>query len=401
MSEERPGRQAGLSALLVSPDAELARQLAAAARESRAFFLTRELREYPDSQTMESRVLSEKPDVVFVDYAAAEPAAGLTRLLTSLRPSVCVVGLHRVRDPQVMLSALSMGASEFLHAPFQPSDLREAAASILRHRKPEPEARETAGQVLAFASAKPGSGASMLACYSAIALRRVTGARVLLADLNLAGGTIGFTLRLKNTQSVMDALEQAALAGPLLLDSLVSKRAGVDVLTAPDRPFDGVVQPGSLERLLTEARREFAWVLVDLPAAFHRLSLQTFWDSDRAFVVSTPELPGLYLARKAVTLLGQLGMGKDRVEVLVNRTSHRDGVSRTDLKKVFGQPVDGGFPCDTASLLRAVTLDEPLEAGSDLGKAIEDFAGRLAGLTPAAKRAAAFLWQASPVLSGT
>jgi pilus assembly protein CpaE len=401
MTAEREAGQAELTAVLVSSDAELARQFAAAARESRAFLITREYRPYPDAPALESRIRLERPDVVFLDYSAAEPAASMTSRLTALRPAVCVVGLGRSRDSQVMLDALGLGASEFLHAPFEASALRDAAAGLLRHRKPEREARGEPGKVLVFSSAKPGSGASTLACQSAFALGRITGRRVLLADLNLAGGTLGFSLRLKPSRSTLDALEQAAGPDALSLEGLAAQHKGIEVLTAPERPYDGAVQPGALQRFLDEARRMYDWVVADLPVAFHRLSLQAFWESDRIYLVATAELPGLYLARKAVNLLGQLGLGRDRVEVLLNRTCRRDGVGRGDLKNVFDQRIDAGFPWDLAALNRAVTLGEPLEEASELGRAVGDFAAKLAGGAPAERRRTGLFWEASPVLSGT
>ncbi len=65
------------------------------------------------------------------------------------------------------------------------------------------------GSLVAFTSAKPGSGASTLAAQTAFALRRTTSQRVLLADFDLMGGIIGFYLKLTNTKSLLDALQIA------------------------------------------------------------------------------------------------------------------------------------------------------------------------------------------------
>ncbi len=90
-------------------------------------------------------------------------------------------------------------------------------------------------------------------------------------------------------------------------------------------------------------------------------------------------------------MLQQLGFPKERFQVLVNRMSRRDGISRTDLEKLFACPVYASFPNDYFSLHSVVTAGEPLPAEADLGKAIQSFAGQLASpakKTPLAAREA-------------
>ncbi len=254
---------------------------------------------------------------------------------------------------------------------------------------------------MALASAKPGSGASMLACQIACALRRCTGQKVLLADLDLSGGTAGFYLGVRHPHSVLDAFEQADSEQRVPLSLLAAQRRGLEVLPAPAAPYEGTVKPGLLQRLIETARRDYEWVVLDLPSVFHRMSLQSFWEADRAFVVSTSELPSLYLARKAVALLNQLGLGKERVQVLLNRTGVREGMSGSELKKIFDCAVEARFADEPAAVNRAVTAGEPLAGESGLGRALEDFAGRLAGLPAAERRRATCVWDASPAYSGT
>jgi Flp pilus assembly CpaE family ATPase len=129
-----------------------------------------------------------------------------------------------------------------------------------------------------------------------------------------------------------------------------------------------------LRELLARARQEYGWILLDLPAIFHRATLLALPEADLAFLVTTPELPSLHLARKAINLLGQLGCGKERVRVLVNRAARRGGLAASDVQKILGAAVSHSFPNDYPSLDRALAEGEPLEAGCELGTAIEEFA---------------------------
>jgi len=123
----------------------------------------------------------------------------------------------------------------------------------------------------------------------------------------------------------------------------------------------------------------YDWVVIDLPVIFQRLSLMTIPESDRTFLVSTPELPSLHLARKAVNLLDQLGFPKDRFQIMVNRIDKRDEINGADIEKLFNCAVHSRIPNDYFSLHRAVTLGQPVDGHCELGKAIENLADRLTG----------------------
>ena len=116
-----------------------------------------------------------------------EQACETIRVVSSFRPPAQVIGLHHSKDSQAIVRSLRMGASEFLHSPFDASAQKEAAARIRRLRQPEQPAEQEPASVICFSSTKPGSGASTLAAQTAFALRRLTGRRVLLADFDPHG----------------------------------------------------------------------------------------------------------------------------------------------------------------------------------------------------------------------
>src|SRR5206468_11522527 len=139
---------------------------------------------------------------------------------------------------------------EFLHAPFEATTQAEAIQRLLRLRQPAPEEQADLGNIVAFSSVKPGSGASTLATQTAFAIKRLTGKRVLLADFDLTGGTIGFYLKLSHQYSLVDALQHAEHMDPALWSSLVSSSTGVDILSAPAAPFAEPIDPARLHVVL-------------------------------------------------------------------------------------------------------------------------------------------------------
>ena len=373
-------RAPALTALSILPDRELAIQFASAIERSRSFQILSEFDSYPSQQALEVRLRQTRPDVVLLDLASnLDQACDLIRAIGTLSLQTQIVGLHVRNDSDAILRSLRLGASEFLYAPFDAEIQNEAVARLHRLLEPSQSAETQPGSIVTFSSAKPGSGASTLAAQTAFALRRASSKRVLLADFDLMGGMIAFYLKLSNAKSLVDALQSAHQLQDAHWPSFVAVSDGVDILAAPEIPYVGPVDAGRLHAVLEHARLNYDWVVIDLPVVFQRVSLMTISEADRAFLVSTSELPSLHLARKAVTLLEQLGFPRDRFQIMINRIQRRDEISGSDFERLFNCSVGARVPNDHFSLHRAVTLGQPVEGHSDLGKAIQNLAGQLAG----------------------
>jgi len=376
-------RSSTLTALLISPNREMAEQFSRFASKTRAFQVVADLREYPQTQTLDIRVRQLRPDVVLVDLASdLETACELIRTLVALTPPVHAVGLHIQNDSNAVLRSLRVGASEFLYAPFDAPSQEEAVTRIQRLVQPDQGAEREQGKVIVFTSTKPGSGASTLATQTAFALGRRTRARVLLIDLDLFGGAIGFHLGLDYSYSVLDVIQHSDRLDPNAWSNAVVSAGPIDVLPAPDSPYTDPVEPARLHDVLHNARLLYDWVVVDTPAVFHRISLLAVSECDKAFLISTPELASLHLARKGVKLLNQLGFDSTRYQVLINRVDRKSDFNGSDIGKLLECQVDASMPNDFFSLQRVVTSGEPLAGDSDLGRAIEGLANKLSGAAP-------------------
>jgi pilus assembly protein CpaE len=394
------GRETELTALLISPDRDLSRQILASLPVTRTFQVLADVKSYLPEQALELRLRQLKPDVVLLDLVTdIEQACETIRIVSSFKPAAQVIGLHHSKDSQAIVRSLRMGASEFLHAPFEASAQREAAARIRRLRQPDQPIEQEPASIICFSSTKPGSGASTLATQTAFALRRLTGRRVLLADFDLMGGAIGFYLKIRHNYSLADALSAAEQLDPNIWSMITVNTDGVDILASPEEPSTTPIDPDRLSAVLESARRRYEWIVIDLPVIFHRTSMLTFSESDKCFLVSTSELPSLHLTRRAISMLATLGFDKNRYKVVVNRVNRRDGLAEADLEKMFNYPVDSTFPNDYFALHRVVTLGEPLGGEGDLGKAVESLASRLAGVTGTDKKRAGNLMEAKPALS--
>jgi len=390
-----------LSAVLICQDRELAAAFTRSVENSRAFQIMADLKGYPPRQTLEIRLRQVQPDVVIIDLASnLESACELIQIVTQASPTSSVIGIHTSNDSEALLRSLRLGANDFLYAPFEHGAQMEAADRLRRLKEPESTSERELGKVIAFASSKPGSGASTLSAQTAFTIKKLTGGRVLLLDLDLMGGTIGFYLKLNHAYSMVDAIEHANRLNPAVWSSMIAHSGGIDILPSPDTPVTSEVPSERLHAVLQYARMLYDWIVVDLPAIFYRPSLLMLTEADYMFLVSTGELPSLHLARKAINMLTQLGLTKDRYRLLVNRVNKRDGIGLADLEKIFSSPVEAMFPNDYFSLHRVVTMGQPLGTECELGRAVEGLAKKISGSIEAEKkRSVAMLETARPALS--
>ncbi|MDX2268356.1 MAG: P-loop NTPase [Bryobacter sp.] len=392
-----------LTAILISNDRELTEEFTSAVDRARSFQIISILKTYPNRQTVELRLRQLQPDIAFVDLASdLSSACELIAWINETGANINIVGIHRNNNSEALLLSLRNGAKDFLFAPFDAAVQLEIAERLLRLKTPVPTGNKDLGQVIGFASTKPGSGASTISAQLAFTLKRTTGKKVLLIDFDLMGGTIGFYLKLNHPYSLLDAVEHSSRLNAAVWGSLVTHTAGVDILPAPELPAAGEVPSDRLHAVLQYARVLYDWIVVDLPSVFTRSSLLMLTECDTMYLVSTSELPSLHLARKAIGMLSNLGLGKEQYKLIVNRINRKEGIGLADLEKIFGMSVGCMFPNDYFSLHRVVTLGQPLGPDCELGRAFEGLARQTSGAQNDEKKRNTTLLDASrPVLSQT
>src|SRR5260370_37823313 len=150
---------------------------------------------------------------------------------------------------------------------------KQALGRIDRLRKPPKHAENERGRLVVFSSAKPGSGASTLACQTAFALSKLSGKRVLLADFDLCNGSVAFFFKISPFYSILDALRQIEEKGESDWSSLGASTEGVDVLAAPDLPAEAAGDEDKLHEVLESVAQAYDRSGNDLPAVCVKLSL--------------------------------------------------------------------------------------------------------------------------------
>jgi pilus assembly protein CpaE len=366
--------------MLICPDAALAHQFLATARALSSLSVVVQLDLYPSPAELTEKVRQSRCDLVLVDVGSDRARAlDLIAAVIASGPNISAVGLNRTNDPEAILQCVRNGGTEFFSSPFSQSDVEQAVEHIRRGKPVEAPAESAApqGRLFAFAPVKGGSGATTIATNVACQFHKAGKGRVLLVDFNLFAGVISFLLRITHPYNVTDALKHSGQLDASLWRSLVADRGGMDVLLSPERPGPAVIDPHPVQQVLEYARSMYDYVIVDLGSLFEPVSMATLPGAHLIHLVCGSDLPSLFMMRRTIPLVEELGHGRERIRVLVNRVERRADLATADMETIFRAPVHMSFPDDPQGVARALRDGVPLAENSELGKAISKYAASL------------------------
>jgi pilus assembly protein CpaE len=251
------------------------------------------------------RVLNKlTPDVVFLDMEATEEALQEARDVRAVRPEAVVIGVARHCKAEADPRFAEASVDAVLLPPFTAEKVQKALSQALTVSQ-----RRLAARLLVFLPAKAGSGCSTTALNVAAALARVGKQRVLLIDADLHSGLLATLTGQTPEHSIIDALEAAGRMEEKLWRKLVVSVHGLDLLASPRAPELGawVFSAWDYLHLLGFVMSRYDAVVVDLPEVVNDATEAIVRQARCIYVLSTPEMPSLILARRRIAELQNRG----------------------------------------------------------------------------------------------
>ena len=323
-----------------------------------------------------------RPDVVLIDISGwREPLEGL---VTSIRGAIgdpMIIALNSTNDPDSILASMRAGINEYLYPP-----LREPLRRALERRSAERSRQriagaKTGGKSFAFFSAKGGCGATTLITHVAAELGRQN-QKVLLADLDLDSGMVGFITKTKSVYSILDAVNNLHRLDIHYWKALVSNGIpGVEIVAAPlALASKQQIKDDQVRHVLGFARPHYDWTLVDLGRSLSHTAMAALDEIDEACLVTTLEVPALHQSKQIIQTLLDSGYGKNKIRLILNRAPKRLDITPSELEKMLGVPIFFMVPNDYPELYETYAEGRMLNRNSDLGKQIAKLAIKLASL---------------------
>jgi pilus assembly protein CpaE len=335
------------------------------------------------------RLRDAHPALVFIDLEK-DPALGvrLAHFLADSHPDLRIVVAGAAPTPELLMSAMRAGVSEYLTKPVTPEALAQALEAMDRKLGAVAGTREP-GRLLAFFSAKGGSGSTTVATNLAIHLQQLTGKKVLLADMDLELGEIGLFLGVQPRFNFVDLVRNFHRMDEDLLASYIERHAsGVHLLSAPFQPekVEAVAQD-RIRPIFQFLKQNYDYVLVDTPKTFSPAAIGAFEQADEIYVVTTVDLPSLRNIKRSLPLLERITNGqlKERVRLVVNRYHPDNPITLNEVERTLGMPVHWKLANDYETVIHAINSGEPLilnGRGSAFAANLRALGAEITGLKP-------------------
>jgi Flp pilus assembly CpaE family ATPase len=201
-------------------------------------------------------------------------------------------------------------------------------------------ASRTVAPIVAFFSAKGGSGTTTLAINTAAALARKFPRQVLLVDLGAPFGHAALFADLIATGSIASASKAAAADFEAVLrGNIVNHRSGMGVLPGTLRPEEVDVTTAELVGRVLDV--VIAWqkvIVVDLGTSLSESALAVIERAECLVTVIPPEIAAMTDARRSLAIFRDImNVPDNRMELVLNQRTPHPPLDRAAVETILGR----------------------------------------------------------------
>ena len=329
------------------------------------------------------------PELLIVDISeTASPIPDISNLAVVAGPETTIVALGQENDVSLYRALLNNGVTDYLVKPITGQELRRTI--LAAGRTEEQETVSANGRTVFVTGARGGTGATSVATGLATLLADEFRKQIGLVDLDLHFGTIALSLDLEASNGLRNALENADRIDSLFVASaLVNKTENLFVLGGEeplDTAFD--LQQDALDLLLSELRRIFDIVIVDIPRYLVPEVIGTLSTADRVIIVTDLSIAGLRDIVRMKSSLKTLSPDLD-ITAVANRVGLEKSaeITQQDFERGFDAKLDYLIPEDARGAKASVEGRPLIQAlkGSSLD-AFRELARAVAGIEESGRK---------------
>ncbi|HXG02385.1 MAG TPA: hypothetical protein VNO23_03075 [Candidatus Binatia bacterium] len=365
-----------LRAVVVAPDAE---SIGLIRRVLSAHPLVAVVGEFTQPTEATAGASLRRPDLVVVDVgpegeaARPGPAVRLIETLARTVPGAAIVAVGPSLSAEFVLQVMRAGALEFLRRPVQRDDLVAALDKVLRLRRSTASPREP-GHVVAVFSAKGGTGATTLAVNLAVGWAERAPGQTVLVELDTRHSDTATWLNLQPSYSVLDALENLDRLDESFLRGLLCRhRSGLAVLPGPVRVERTTITGEQVEAGLTIIRSYFSRVVLDLRHDFDPGTIAALEAADTVLFLTGLAVSALRSSAAALAAFRHLGLGLDKVRLVVMREDTGGDVTLKHAREALGLPIFWRTPSDYPAVAASINRGEPIVTAFPRSKVARNF----------------------------
>jgi pilus assembly protein CpaE len=239
------------------------------------------------------------------------------------------------------------------------------------------------GVIVGLFSASGGVGTTFLAANLAYTLAEQTGAKVLVADLDLMFGDQGVMFDILPDRSIQDLIGIEELDTEQLLDAVMSTKTKVDILQAPKHPENAeAIDGGMIIQILEKLRSSYDYIICDTAHVVQDFNIHVLEMVQVPIYVLTPDLFGLKNCARWYDLMRKIKYDVSKVEYLINKYEKKDSHTIEWLYEKFEKKPVALVPYDLKTVKDSVDSGQLLaleESDSPVSESLKEVAAMISG----------------------
>ncbi len=369
-----------LSIALIGPDEPRRKEVA------RALSLfpggtIREFAGFPPDLDVLPQMLEQHYDVVVIDLDS-NPKFALEVVETIYATGSATIMVYSAQaDLELALKCMRAGAREFLTLPLVPADIAEALSRASVRLPVTGTTKRPSRKLFVFLGSKGGCGVTTIASNFAVSVAQESGQSTLLIDLGLPLGDAALNLGMVTEYSTTHVFQDYSRLDASFLSSLLARHSsGLAVLAAPGEFPRTQVTNEAIDKLLTVARQNFEYVVVDAGSRLDLRGTVLFEESANLYLITQIGVSELRNANRLITQFFSTRGAK--LQVVLNRfIPNAMGFDDKRIAKALTRPADWKVPDDFATARRTQNTSTPIAMeNSPISRVIKTMARKGCGL---------------------
>lgn len=255
-----------------------------------------------------------------------------------------VVAMPRA-DISLIRTLVRAGVSDVVSVPLSAEELLQCIVAIAEVKSAKVAGKTRLAPVIAVSRAMGGCGATTIATHLAAALGDSESelSNVCLLDLDIQFGRVSEMVDLAPRRNLSDLMKAGERLDAAFLRSVATEHdAGFSVVAAPPDidPIEDV-DARRLDAVVRTARREFGFVIADMPTDLTNWGLSFLSSADQVLLVVEPKVAAIRQAKRRLDLFRNLGLDMRLISIVLNKSSKRlfSSISTTDIEEALHRDI--------------------------------------------------------------
>ena len=227
------------------------------------------------------------------------------------------------------------------------------------------EGEKKDGLLIAFLSAKGGTGTSSLCANLAMTIKEQNpDARVVVADLVLPIGSIAQIVGYEGEENLITVadLPSGETNREYFLKNLPEPELWKFQLLAgsPDPDHGNKLKGNRIGEIVDVLRSAYDFIILDLGRSLSRISLPLIQQADLIPLIVSTDQSTVKLTKTVWEYLHEQGIDTQNVYAILNRAVGLEGLTKTEAEKIIGFPIKMTLPYMGSNFALANNLNQPI-----------------------------------------